>query len=245
MPVEKFIATHMDAKRPKSHGTPTEADLERIPLLRACAPDARAALLKGGRLHDFAAGQTLWRAGEDARGLFFIRDGCVRVVRERGARRHVIHEEAAGGTLGDIPFFHGGAYPATAFAVSRTTCLAFDRATIGAAFSADPDLAFALLARLAGRIREIIERLDGVAVRSVRSRLAAYLLTRGARAATPTFSLGATQAQVAEELGTVREVIVRTLRALCDEGVIIAAGNGRYRIVASDRLLQIAEDLPG
>ena len=233
----------MDAKKPKSHGTLTEADLERVPLLRACVPDARVALLKGGRVHDFTAGQTLWRAGEDARGLFFIRDGRVRVVRERGARRHVIHEESAGGTLGDIPFFHGGAYPATAVAVSRTTCLSFDRATIAAAFSADPDLAFALLARLAGRIREVIDRLDGVAVRSVRSRLAAYLLTRSAHAATPTFSLGATQAQVAEELGTVREVIVRTLRTLCDDGVIAGAGNGRYRIVAPESLLQIADDI--
>lgn len=220
----------------------TAADLDRIPMLRALNTDARSVLAERAVLRRFNAGQVLWRAGDQPGGLYFILEGHIRVVRTSGARQHVIHEETAGGTLGDIPFFQGGVYPATALAVSHTTCISADRATIAAAFAVEPDLAFALLARLAGRVREVITRLDQVTMRSVRSRLAAYLLARAEHAATPTFSLGTTQTNVAEDLGTVREVIVRALRSLGRDGVIHAAGRGRYRILAGDRLRAIAEE---
>ncbi|HEV2147617.1 MAG TPA: helix-turn-helix domain-containing protein [Longimicrobiaceae bacterium] len=91
-------------------------------------------------------------------------------------------------------------------------------------------MAFALLARLAGRVRGLVERLDGVAARSVESRLAAYLLVRHREAEGGPFTLGATQAEVAEELGTVREVVVRGLGALGRRGVLRSAGRGRWEV---------------
>jgi DNA-binding FadR family transcriptional regulator len=40
-----------------------------------------------------------------------------------------------------------------------------------------------------------------------------------------------TQAALAEELGTVREVAVRALRALRRAGLVEAAGRGRLRVI--------------
>lgn len=45
-----------------------------------------------------------------------------------------------------------------------------------------------------------------------------------------------TQAAIAEGLGTVREVVVRSLRHLTQAGVISAAGAGRYRVLDEDAL---------
>jgi CRP-like cAMP-binding protein len=42
--------------------------------------------------------------------------------------------------------------------------------------------------------------------------------------------LRATHAEVTEELGTVREVLVRALRGLRKQGLVAGEGRGRYRI---------------
>jgi predicted transcriptional regulator len=45
-----------------------------------------------------------------------------------------------------------------------------------------------------------------------------------------------TQQSLAEELGTVREVVARKLRDVCRRGLIESVGGGRYRIVDRRRL---------
>jgi GTP-sensing pleiotropic transcriptional regulator CodY len=49
-----------------------------------------------------------------------------------------------------------------------------------------------------------------------------------------------TQSALAEELGTVREVIVRSLRSLRDIGAIESAGAGKYRVSNIALLQQLA-----
>lgn len=211
-----------------------------VPLFVDLNADALQLLAACGDVRRHAPGAILWRRGERPRGLFVVLEGEVRVVREGDGRRRVIHTEGAGGTLGEIPLFEGTPYPATAIAARRTTSIAFDRDTIVAAMRADPGLALALLQRLAGRVRLLIDRLDRTAGQSVTARLAAFLSTRATLDAP--FTLGCTQQEVAEELGTVREVIVRELRALCDSGILDRAGRGRYRVIDDRALRRLAGD---
>jgi hypothetical protein len=49
-----------------------------------------------------------------------------------------------------------------------------------------------------------------------------------------------TQAALAAEVGTVREVIVRTLRSLRDRGLIASAGRGRVRVMDRAALQSVA-----
>jgi CRP/FNR family transcriptional regulator, dissimilatory nitrate respiration regulator len=191
----------------------------------------------------FAPGAVLWRAGSEPRGLFLVLEGEVRVVRPAGpGRQLVIHREAAGGTLGEVPLFGGGRYPATAVASRRTVCLVLSRQAIAAAVREDPELAFRLLAGLGARIRTLIGRLDALAAQSVAGRLAAYLLARHGQAGEEAggFALGCTQQELAEELGTVREVVVRALRTLREEGIIAAERRNRFRVLDSERLRALA-----
>ena len=199
-------------------------------LLRGLAPEARRAL-DAAPVRRFHTGETLWTAGADARGLFVVLSGRVRVVRAPDGRQHAVHAEAAGGTLGDVPFFAGGRYPATAVAAAPTTCLVLDRATVARAVAADPELALRLLARLAGRVRGLVERLDQRTTTTVEQRLASLLLARHRAARGAPFALGATQTEAAEELGTVREVLVRSLGRLRRAGVVGAPTRGRYRVL--------------
>jgi CRP/FNR family transcriptional regulator len=211
-----------------------------IPLLAGLNDAARRELAARSTTRTFAPGEVLWSAGAEPRGFFVVLEGEVRVVRSVGGRQHVVHVEGPGGTLGDVALFAGERYPATAIASRRTTCVAVTRDGLLAAIRQDPELALALLGRLAGRVRHLIGRLDGATSRSVTARLAAYLLARRERAGRDTFPLGRTQAQVAEELGTVREVVVRTLRSLRDQGVIRAEPRGALTVLDVGRLAELA-----
>lgn len=215
--------------------------LERVPFFRGAGPAARRELAARSVLRRFAAGEVLWTAGGEPRGLFVVLEGRVRVVRSTGGRQHVLHVEEPGGTLGEVPLFGGGRYPATAVAAEETTCVAVGRDALHAAIRADPDFAFALLARLAGRVRTLVERLDGLAARSVGARLAAFLAGRHREAGGAPFALGCTQAELAEELGTVREVLVRELGRLRRGGVLRPAGRGRWQVADAAALLRAAE----
>lgn len=227
----------MQTVEPKSLEITPEA-VARVPLLRAAGPRALGTLLSRGRVVTFEPEETLWRAGSQAHGLLLVLEGEVRVVGTVGGRRHVVHVEDAGGTLGEVPLFAGGGHPATAVASRRTKCLALDRDALAAAMREDSEFAFALLNRLALRLREVIGRLDRVTAQTVAARLADHILRRAAAAGQSAFTLGGTQTELAEDLGTAREVIVRTLRRLRVEGAIQPAGRGRWQVTDRSKLLE-------
>ena len=181
-------------------------------------------------------------------------EGRIRIVRGSGGRQLVIHSGELGATLGEVPFFTGGRYPATAIAAEPTRCLFLPEAAVRRAIEADPALAFFFLKRLSHRIENLVERVDRLTVSSVQTRLAHFILLRyRARIALPksrsksdkaVFSLGMTQTALGEELGTVREVVVRALRALRKSGAIESVGDGKYRVVNASILETLAESAP-
>jgi CRP/FNR family transcriptional regulator len=99
----------------------------------------------------------------------------------------------------------------------------------------DPTLAWHFLGNLGRRVRFLIQRLDERSSENVRSRLIRYIVARSEEARSEWFRLGLTQAELAEELGTVREVVVRTLAELRRTGVL-ESERGRYRIPDPSRL---------
>lgn len=201
------------------------------PLVRDLGAAARESLVRRAVERRAAADEVLWIAGAEPGGLVLLLEGEVRVVRAEGGRQHVIHVEQDGGTLGEVPLFSGGRYPATAIAARPSRLAVIPREVLRGAIREDPELAFILLGRLARRTREVIARLDAVTQRSVPERLAALILSRlGAAGAGAPITLGAAQREVAEELGTVREVLVRALRDLRERGLIAPAGRGRFTV---------------
>jgi CRP-like cAMP-binding protein len=206
--------------------------------LAALSPAARRVLSAAPRRR-FHAGETLWTAGGDARGLLVVMSGRVRIVRAPHGRQYAIHTEGAGATLGEVPFFAGGGYPATAIATEPTTCLVLDRATVTRAIAADPELAFHWLGRLAERVRTVIQRLDRQTASTVEQRLATLLLARHSATRGTPFALAATQAEAAEELGTVREVLVRALRRFRESRLVDSPARGRYRVLDVARLKRL------
>jgi CRP/FNR family transcriptional regulator, dissimilatory nitrate respiration regulator len=232
-----------DAKRQKSQVSPDGISsviplevLARVPLFAGAPADVIASVAKRAVDERVAADDVLFRAGSAARGWFIVIEGNVRVVTGVGARQHVIHTEGPGGTLGEVPLFTDSTYPATAIASEPTRCALLDRRALEEAMQESPALGFILARRLALRVAGLVSRLNDRSARSVKSRLIAFLLDRHAVLKKPVISMGMTQQRAAEEIGTVREVLVRELQALARAGLIESRGGGRYEILSVDGL---------
>jgi len=212
--------------------------LAKLPALAALPASARAALARRGILLSFRRGEFLFHAGDAPRGLFLVLEGRVRVINERDGRRHLVHEDSAGATLGEVPLIQGGGYPASALAASATRCALFSHDALHAAIAASPDVAWFLMRGLTARIRTLVARLAQVSSTPIRQALAAMILERGSGSAP--MALGVTQQELAESLGTVREVVARQLTALKRAGAIRSAGRGRIAVADRKKLVSLA-----
>jgi CRP-like cAMP-binding protein len=205
--------------------------LATLPLFDDAPASVVTALARHGVEVRSPANSVLFLAGSESRGWWIVLEGTVRVVRGNGSRQHVIHTETRGGTLGEVPLFTGGTHPATAIAAEPTRCVVFERRSLEAAIAEAPGIAWVLAKRLALRAERLVLRLHERSATSVKSRVVEFLLSRPAHARSGTISLGMTQQALAEDLGTVREVVARELRALVRAGAIESLGGGRYRLV--------------
>ena len=187
----------------------------------------------------YAKGAILYRAGEPANGLYLVLAGRVHVTRETAAGSEFLHVETTGGVLGEIPVFGGGPFPATARAVTVTRCAYLPAQAIDRLLRDDPAFTRFALRRLAERARGLLRRIDDLTATTITSRVAAYVLAR-AESLGDDFTLGMSQEELARELGTAREVIVRALRSLIDAGAIERTGRSRFVVKQLATLRAIA-----
>ena len=176
----------------------------------------------------YAKETTLFRAGEPADGLYIVLAGRVRVSRQCADHIELLHTEEVGGVLAEIPVFGGGPFPATAVAQATTRCAHLPVAAVEQLLVDDPVFVRFALARLAERSRALLRRIDELTTTTITARVAGYVLARASEAGGMRFALGMSQEELARELGTAREVIVRALRALVDAGAITRSGRSRF-----------------
>jgi CRP/FNR family transcriptional regulator, dissimilatory nitrate respiration regulator len=236
-----------DTLRPKSHLAQDTAihvaTLATLPLFCGLPVTSLQALARRTTVRRYAAREVLWTAGSPIDRLVIVLAGQVRALRGTGARQHVIHTEGPGGTLGEVALFGGGSAPATVVAATAVRGLVLTRAALEDSIAEDSALAWLFLRRLAARIRTLVDRLDTQTVDPVTTRLARFLLDRHAMSeSNGPLTVGMSQREIAEELGTVREMVVRALRTLRQRGAVAPAGRGRLAITNLAALRRAAGD---
>ena len=185
----------------------------------------------------YAKATTLFRAGDPADGLYIVLAGRVHVSRENADHVELLHTEDVGGVLAEIPVFGGGAFPATAVAQTSTRCAHLPLGAVQKLLADDPVFVRFALTRLAERSRALLRRIDELTSTTITARVASYVLARAGDSPDVAFALGMSQEELARELGTAREVVVRALRALVDAGAIVRSGRSRF-LVANASLLR-------
>jgi CRP-like cAMP-binding protein len=212
-----------------------------VPGLDALSDETLKRLARCAVERRFPSGAVLYRAGDDAAGLFIVLAGRVRVSRSVASKSQILHSEGPGGVLGEIPVFGGGGYPATATAAEPTRCAHVPADAVERLLREEPAFARFALRRIAVRARSLLTRIDELTARTIPARVAEFVLKRATREPGAAFTLGMSQASLAEELGTAREVVVRALAALVDAGAIRRAGRSRFEVRRIAILRALAE----
>ena len=206
--------------------------------LRDLPPEVLDELLEGAVQSKVAAGSVAHRALEADQYLQLVITGVIRVfVTAPDGRTMTIRYCRSGELLGAMSLFSDEfTEPATKQALVDTQLLTLSPPTVRALAQRDLRVARALLIELSERARNFVNEIPGTAFATVRQRVARQLLDLASthqQDSDPNGELAVriTQQDLAEAVGTVREVVVRTLRQLRDAGVVRTE---RDRIVLLD-----------
>ena len=126
--------------------------------------------------------------------------------------------------------------PANVVALEDSHALIITQDTFNRVVSETPELALAFLADLSEKLRVFVSLTFDLSLRSVRSRLAKFLLMKSEEAASDTIRL--VHKDIASQIGTVRVVISRTLKAFSQESLI---KQERQNIIILDKAALKAE----
>jgi len=205
-------------------------------------------LLAGASRVQIPAGSVTHWEGEPAPFLELVVSGVVRVfVTALDGRTMTIRYCRPGALIGAVSLFAAGfALPATTQALVDAELLRLSPTAARRAAARDVRVAQAFLSELSERVLSFIWEIPGSAFATVRQRVARHLLDMASeRVPEPPsaprsrseLTVNVSQRELAEAVGTAREVVVRVLRELRQDGVV---RTGRDRIVIADpaRLIQ-------
>lgn len=178
--------------------------------------------------------------GEPSSGLFVVDEGWLKAVKSSlHGREQVLHVLGPGEVFNAIGMFREGENPATVITLEATKVWVIERRSLLVLIERRPDLAWALIQNLAGRVQHLVSLVEDLSLRTVEARLARMLLEQAAGGTVPR-ERWATQAEMAARLGTVSDVLNRALRELAD-AALIEVTRSEIRVLDASGLQSRAE----
>jgi CRP/FNR family transcriptional regulator len=191
------------------------------------------------RLH-IDARSILHHEGERSPHLELVLAGVVRVqVAADDGRTMTVRYCRAGALLGVATLYAPVARPFAIQALSDSELLSLQPATVRWHADRDPRVAAALLTETSERVMSFVAELSGHAFATIRQRIARHLLDLASDHPDPDRLLAPiSQQDLADAVGTVREVVVRVLRELRQEHVV-ETGRAGIVILEPERLARL------
>jgi len=193
--------------------------LRQITLFATLSEDALRRVARVAVPRAYAPGEMILLEGEPCRAAYFVTAGRVRVFRNSpSGREQVLMQLGAGQAFNLVPLFRShSANHASVQAITAVNLAVISRDDLTALVRESPELALALLHDLAQRLDHLTDLVETLSLRTVRGRLARFLLDR---AEGQEVARRWTQDEIAAHLGTVRDMIGRTLRSFADAGLL-------------------------
>jgi CRP/FNR family cyclic AMP-dependent transcriptional regulator len=205
--------------------------LRRVSLFAGLSDDALARVASAVYARTYAPGEIVIFEADPCQAAYFVAEGQVRVYRlSPGGREQVLTRLGPGQTFNTVPPFQPhGVNHATVEALTPVTLYAIACQDFRRLVGQCAELALAILQDFAGRLDHLTNLVEDLSLRTVRGRLARFLLEH---ADAGQVTRRWTQEEIAAHLGTVRDMVGRTLRAFADAGLVRL---DRQRIVLLDR----------
>ncbi len=202
------------------------AALRRVPFFAVLPTDELKALASHCVVRHVAKDEMLVAEGDSCDGLFVIQEGAIKLFKmAENGREQILVIERAGSTVGDLPLFDGGSFPASAVAVEDSTLLFLPKREFLDLCRHNSEVAFTVIRTLAWRFRYLTSLVEELSLKEVSHRLARFLRDRALRHGVRTrrgieFPLEETNQEIGAEIGTVRDLVSRNLRRFVDRGIL-------------------------
>ncbi len=184
----------------------------------------------------YERGELLYQPDEKREVLFLLKTGRVEIYRlSPEGRKLVIASIGPGTFFGEMALVGQGMYDAFAEAVEDSTACVMTRSDVERLLLAKPKVALRFLEVVGQRLRESEARLEEIAFRNARSRVASLLL----QLYQERDAVDLSHQDLADRLGFYRETVTRVLDQFKADG-LIETGRRKITIVKSDKLEHIA-----
>ncbi len=191
------------------------------------------------RMTTVPKGRIVFQPDETGEGLFILKSGGVQVYRiSPEGKRFVVSTVEPGTFFGEMAFLGQSMYGSFAETTEASVLCVMSRYDIEQLLQRYPAVAVRMMQALSQRLSEAETQLEDLALKSLASRLATYILRHTGEDARQ--MLGLTHNDLAERVGTSRETATQALNELKADG-LIAIGRKRIEILDREGLEAIAE----
>lgn len=194
--------------------------LRRLPILTGLDEPMLSQLAQSAIWREYAAGEAVFLENEPSAGLYYLTSGWIKITKSSpDGREIVLRMVSPGETFNDFGAFSTHPNPSGARALEPVGLWLIKQETIRWLIRERPDLAFNVIDSLVERVTNLINLVADLSMRSVSNRLARLLLDEAINDVLPRARWN-TQAELAARLGTVADVLQRTLQTLEKAGAI-------------------------
>ena len=205
------------------------------PALRDLPAEEFSRLLAEGTLREVPAGTVMFDEAQPCMGFPFVLEGAIGVSKlaENGREIQLYSVDAGESCILTSSCLLGSVdYAAHGVALAPTRIFILPRPTFERLLRTSDSFRRYVFGLFADRIGDLMQTVEEVAFKRLDQRLAALLLRRG-----PT--VRATHQQLADELGSVREIVSRIVRNFAVQG-LVRTGREQITILDSPGLRRVA-----
>lgn len=234
MPVSPQLATVPDVVRARK-------SLKAVRHFAELPNEILTALTQRMTPHHLDAGQVIYLEGEPAEKVYILEKGWAKSTRTAiDGREQATIVLRAGELFGDEAVFLDAPYPVTVIALEKIDLWVIQKQALLELIQRYPSLAMVFIRRLSERMLYYIDLVEDLGLRNVQARVANTLLKHAemvdGNLVVPR-QHWTTLDEMAIRLGTVRDVLSRTLNALEAEG-ILKIGRKKIIIFEPEKLLE-------
>lgn len=210
--------------------------LESNPYFSDLNPKILFEIIAGMRLSCFERGETIFWEADECAGLHMIRSGSVKLYKiSPQGRELVITVLDEGATFNEVPVFDHKANPLNVAAVEESEIWIVEPGVIQHCIREYPEMAQSVISNLCQNLRMLLRTIEELSFYQVTNRLARLISQLPIEQLEGAREERLTQDALAARLGTVREVVARSLRELERSGAI-QVQRGQIQVMDRDRL---------
>lgn len=188
------------------------------------------------QLQSYAGEESIIHEGQQGPGLFIVESGRVKIyIGSASGREMIINVLEDGDSFNEVPVFDGGDNPANVTAVLETRLWLIDADALRSLITDHPAAAGQIIINLSQNLRLLVGKVAEMSFFTVTARLATLLRDLPASQLDGSGPTRLTQDDLAARVGTVREVVARSLKELEKIGAI-EINRGKIRVLDRQKL---------